>query len=173
MSTITVVRRRAQSLLREVGIHQVPVDVFAVTTHLGLDVLAEALDSSTSGVLVVGVEHAVIGVNQHHHRRRQRFTIAHELAHYVLHRHASNVFVDSTLTFHRNKTSAEGVDRQEVEANAFAAELLMPEGLLKQYWEAQQLDLYDDVALARLAARFDVSEQALTIRLMNLRLVEG
>jgi len=173
MSTITAVRRRAQSLLQEIGIHQVPVDVFAVTTYLGLDVLAEALDPSTSGVLVVGSEHAVIGVNQQHHRRRQRFTIAHELAHYVLHRQASNVFVDSTLTFHRNKTSAEGVDRQEVEANAFAAELLMPEGLLKKYWESQQFDLYDDVALARLAARFDVSEQALTIRLMNLRLVEG
>ena len=173
MSSITAVRRRAQCLLREAGSEQLPVDVVAIAHHLGLEVVAEALDESTSGVLIVGADQTVIGVNQRHHRRRQRFTIAHELAHYVLHRQTSNLFVDSKLTFHRNKSSAEGIDRQEVEANAFAAELLMPGELLRNYWDTQPLDLHDDVAMARLAARFDVSEQALTIRLMNLKLVEG
>lgn len=173
MTTITAVRRRAQALLREAGVRHEPVDVAALAHHLGLSITEEAFEESTSGVLVVRADQAVIGVNKRHPRRRQRFTIAHELAHYVLHRHAAHVFVDSTLTFYRDKASAEGIDRQEIEANAFAAELLMPEDLLRQLSSGQELDLYDDIAVAKLATRFDVSEQALTIRLMNLKLVAG
>jgi Zn-dependent peptidase ImmA (M78 family) len=78
----------------------------------------------------------VIGVNNNHHRNRQRFTIAHEIAHYRLH-HVGKVFNDATPVFFRDTTSAAGQSPQEIVANAFAAELLMPENKLRELLREQ------------------------------------
>ncbi len=63
---------------------------------------------------------------------RQRFTIAHELGHFFLHRASSTVFVDAAPIFFRDESSSNGSQREEIEANAFAAELLMPEDAIRQ-----------------------------------------
>lgn len=160
---------RAKSLLSDYGIQDVPVNVHALAREVGARIVEEVLDDDTSGVLVIKNNQAVIGVNKYHHHRRQRFTIAHELGHFLLHRDDASVFVDTI--FYRDANSSEGMDEQEIAANAFAAELLMPEPILRQYLKSQGIDLFDDVAVKRLALRFDVSEQALTIRLINLRLI--
>jgi len=60
-----------------------------------------------------------------------------------------------------------------MEANAFAAALLMPEDWLRADLADRKIDLSDDVAVRNLATRYEVSQQALTFRLMNLNLVEG
>lgn len=105
---------------------------------------------------------------QHCHRRR--FALAHELGHYLLHYGESRVFVDSPTVFSRDGIAAQGVDRQEREANAFAAELLMPEQVLVGMIRQQPLDAFDERAVQSLAVKFGVSAHALTIRLTVLGL---
>jgi IrrE N-terminal-like domain len=106
-----------------------------------------------------------IGINSLHHPNRRRFTLAHELAHVVLHpaELKKAVHVDKG-SLRRNRVSAAGTDMLEIEANAFAAELLMPEELLSAVLD-EKLDLEDPQVLEALANKFRVSMTALQHRL--------
>src|SRR5687768_16909947 len=112
------IREVADRLREEYGSERPPVDVLRMTKGLGIDVVVAPLEEAVSGLLVIRKDHATIGVNELHHRHRRRFSIAHELGHYLLHRYSANVFVDSTLTFYRDQKSADGTHRQEIEANS-------------------------------------------------------
>lgn len=160
----------AASILRGSS-YGIPVDVEKVAESHNVSVVEQDLEDSVSGVLVVKDGRGIIGVNANHHPNRRRFTIAHELGHYLLHPEASEVFVDRSPVFFRDGNSAEGVDQNEVDANAFAAGLLMPEKDLIELLDDQPVDAFDDVSVRRLSARFGVSTQALTIRLTTLGLV--
>lgn len=160
----------AKHILRR-GQFAAPIDVEAVARSLNIQVVEQDLEDDVSGVLVVKDETAIIGVNQAHHINRKRFTIAHELGHYMLHRNASKVFIDSMPVFFRDSTSGQGVERQEVEANAFAAELLMPEQMIYQELKGRKIDVYDEQSINGIAEQFGVSTQALTIRLTKLGLI--
>lgn len=162
----------ARNLIQELNIRDTPVDVNSVAQQLSVDIVTASLEDEVSGMLITRNGRAVIGINERHHPHRQRFTIAHELGHFVLHSGESKVFVDSTVTYYRDGNSSEGVYLQEIAANSFAAELLMPKNFIKQYFEERQLEPLDEQEVKRLASRFDVSEQAMTIRLVNLGLVE-
>jgi Zn-dependent peptidase ImmA (M78 family) len=114
----------------------------------------------------------VIGANKSHHPHRQRFTIAHELGHFLLHK-GETVHVDEgrgALAINlRDSESSKGEDNEEKEANLFAAELLMPAKFLKKDLEGKSFDLLADTTLLDgLAKKYQVSTQALTFRLANL-----
>lgn len=167
------IEQRSAQLLRDASVSAVPVDVLAIARYLEIGVVAQPLEDAVSGMLIVRSGRAAIGVNEEHHPHRQRFTIAHEIGHYLLHRETGNLFVDSTLTFYRDDSSADGVYQQEIEANAFAAALLMPAGILKKALDDREIDLYDERTVWKLASTFGVSQQALTIRLVKLGLVSA
>lgn len=161
----------ARKVLAEMNT-RVPVDVESVAEYLGLSIVDEDLESSVSAMLVVkDGRGGVIGVNTNHHPNRKRFSLAHEIGHYLLHRKEATVFVDAAPVFFRDDTSSAGTERQEIEANAFAAELLIPADSLRESVEQQALDPYDDAAVQRLARAFGVSAQALTIKLVRLGLI--
>jgi Zn-dependent peptidase ImmA (M78 family) len=162
---------KAREILRRVG-PDVPVDVEALAETHGVSVVQQDLEDSVSGILVIKDGHGIIGVNQNHHPNRRRFTIGHELGHYILHRKNAKVFVDASPVFFRDTASSDGMQSQEIAANAFAAELLMPEDAVHEYIGNQLVDVYDDATVRRLAARFGVSVQAITIRLIRLGLAE-
>jgi Zn-dependent peptidase ImmA (M78 family) len=162
--------RRARELLAQIKAG-VPVDVNSAAESLDLSVVEQDLESSVSAMLVVKDGHGVIGVNTNHHPNRRRFSVAHEIGHYLLHRDSASVFVDAAPVFFRAETSAAGTKQQEVEANAFAAELLIPAVSLREQVEQQALDPYDDASVHRLARTFGVSAQALTIKLVKLGLI--
>jgi Zn-dependent peptidase ImmA (M78 family) len=157
----------ARKLLKEHGT-TLPIDVEAVVKRQRIDVRPQPMEESVSGMLVIKDGRATIGVNQSHHPNRQRFTLAHELGHYLLHGKRTRVFVDSSTMFFRDGLAAEGTDKVEIEANAFAAELLMPESVLRDIARHQPVDAFDDRAIQSLAAKFGVSVRALTIRLTKL-----
>ncbi len=75
----------------------------------------------------------------------------------------------------RDKSAGQGTDRVEIDANTFAATLLMPEDMvrtqLRRRWE-QDLSRPVDLVVADLAAEFDVSVQAMQFRLVNLGLAD-
>ena len=65
--------------------YRIPVAIEVLAHRLNLAIQAEALDDNVAGMLVVEEDRGAIGYNSTHALVRQRFTIAHELAHYLLH----------------------------------------------------------------------------------------
>ena len=122
MNSPTPAEQRAIEVLRDAGITDVPVPVDEIALSLGADLTYEAYDGEVSGMIYRFDDHAVIGVNSTHPPTRQRFTVAHEIAHYVMHA-GQPMFVDRFARVNwRNGES----NQEEIEANQFAAELLMP-----------------------------------------------
>lgn len=126
------------------------------------------LNASLSGLLLLGQnvkEIWVAAAEAERSQGRERFTIAHELGHFLLHSEesvsSSNFFICRTKDVHRT-TSSQNKRGKEVEANRFAAELLMPEQLVEQLahqWKA---------SIPKMANLFDVSTEAMGIRLTQL-----
>ena len=84
------------------------------------------------------------------------------------------MFVDKDFIVHfRDANSSKGYDPLEIEANQFAAELLMPAEKVKEIFVEAPFDIDDEGALRKLAARFVVSPIAMTLRLSSLGLVVG
>ena len=125
------------------------------------------LQDDISGFLYPG-KRPVIGVNKDQAQVRQRFTIAHELGHLKLHEHRQ-VHVDREFRVRfRSGTSSQGINRDEMEANRFAAELLMPLEFLRRDIEERDFALTDNEALWSLAKIYGVSAQAMAFRLNGL-----
>lgn len=162
----------ARQLLERFG-EQPPIDIEAIVKAHSIAIRRQDLEDSVSGMLVIKDGRTTIGVNENHHPNRQRFTLAHELGHFLLHRSVSNIFIDASTIFFRDGASSDGSKTQEIDANAFAAELLMPEKQLREIINNQPLDAFDEGAVRRLAAQFGVSAQALTIRLTRLGLINA
>lgn len=173
---MTVRRRRirllVQELLTQAGIHTPPVPVDQIAEAQGLELrLNREPASKISGFLFLGGNRPIIGINAEHHTNRQRFTIAHELGHYLLHSFSpQDLYVDHSFqVLLRDERSSEGTDTTEREANLFAAELLMPAGLLStDLQDRTQIDIVDEAFLQELAQRYQVSQQAMMFRLANL-----
>ncbi|MFI6940372.1 ImmA/IrrE family metallo-endopeptidase [Streptomyces sp. NPDC050418] len=166
---------RAARLLAEAGVTSAPVEVEHLAALLGAVVSRSSFkDGDVSGMLVrQGGHPPVIGVNDTHSANRQRFTIAHELGHLVLHP-GREVVLDRPVRVNlRDKTSSMASDREEIEANSFAASLLMPADLVRA--ELGQLSAPvrqdPDLCTEELARIFAVSPSAMGFRLINLGMV--
>lgn len=173
MLTFAQIDARAEDILRQTRTLRVPVDVELVAHRLDLQAEAVPLGENVSGLLVVEKGHGIIGYNATQALVRQRFTIAHEIGHFVLHRRddPSALFIDTHyIVYRRDAQSSTGENRHEREANRFAATLLMPATLLQTEIQKQPFDFGDDEMLAALATKFQVSTQAMSIRLSNLKI---
>ncbi len=158
----------AQEILEKIGGYS-PIDLHKIAKLYNLSISYEELDEEISGMLVG--KKGLICVNKNHPLTRQRFSIAHELGHYFLHAKdclESTVFIDEAI-YYRNEESSGGNNLQEIQANAFAAELLMPKNLLKN--KINDYDLLNDLVIEKLAKEFDVSIRAMTIRLIKLKFI--
>jgi Zn-dependent peptidase ImmA (M78 family) len=166
----TLVQRSAEALLVKHGIESAPVPVDVIAAREGATIVYVEADSDLSGFLYrQGAGGTVIGVNRTESPPRRRFTIAHEIGHLLLHA-SQRVHVDKTATvFHRGPSSSQGVNEHEVEANLFAAELLMPRQMLEADVRSKgYVDHGDDAQVKDLAKRYGVSAQAMSIRLASL-----
>jgi Zn-dependent peptidase ImmA (M78 family) len=173
--SIQTARRRAEELVGAVGIQCPPVDVNRIALHIGVPIIHMELDGDVSGLLTSRKGSSVIVVRKGDHENRKRFTIAHEIAHFYLNHQfeaGEHVHVDrGNYISLRGPRSSQGIDFKEIEANQFAAALLMPSGMV--YAAAKQLNaasLYD-FHVAKLAEQFRVSEQAMSLRLQALKLL--
>ena len=148
-----------------------PVDPQWIAEHaLGVVVAEASMSSDVSGMLVREPARIVIGVNADHHPNRQRFTISHELGHLELHR-GRPVIMDSDVRVNfRDKVSSLATDREEVEANRFAAALLMPEHMVRP-WVAAESFASAEQLVEQLAKQFEVSASAANFRLVNLGII--
>lgn len=142
-----------------------PVPVERMVRRHGIEVRKGDLDD-VSGLLLRGDGVAIIGVNSTHSRVRQRFTVAHEFGHFLLHEGIREHVDRGYRVNFRDKQSELARDVEEIEANFFAASLLMPKRMLEARAASHAID--DDAAVRRLAAAFNVSGHAMSLRLANL-----
>lgn len=159
----------AQDLLKARGITEPAVSPEKLAKALGFLVQYAPLDDELSGMAFIKEGKAIIGVNALHHPNRQRFTIAHEIGHFLLHKAhiADQVHVDKDFVLKRDGVAATGTDAIEIEANAFAAELLMPAAWVRDAFKAETI-IDGEIAIASIAKRFKVSTAAIQNRLMSL-----
>jgi Zn-dependent peptidase ImmA (M78 family) len=164
-------RREARKICDARGIAAPPVAIGQIAKSLGIQVQYVPFDEPISGISCLKDGIAIVGINSTHIARRQRFTLAHELAHIQLHRAVleNQVHVDTgTLRLSipmKAFAPITGVDDMEIEANAFASELLMPHALLHAALTGRAGDLEDDEMVETLARKFRVTEAALRFRL--------
>ena len=136
-----------------------PVDVAGIATAMGIKVWeSDNLGSDVSGKLFRdplngGPSGYSIVVNSADPFTRKRFTVAHEIAHFMLHRDVLGDITDDT--FYRSSLSS----AQETAANKLAAEILMPYPLI------QAVIASGINGINALATMFQVSESAMKIRL--------
>lgn len=144
--------------------NDLPIDVNHIAKKLNIKVILYDFSDGVSGAFFKDHDNLILGVNKSHSKQRQRFTIAHEIAHYILH---------STEYLHYDLKKQEEIffradnisNPDEVEANHFAAELLMPEILINKCIDNNILLIED------LAKLFNVSKDAMMYRLISLRIL--
>jgi Zn-dependent peptidase ImmA (M78 family) len=172
MNNPSRVEERAMALIDESGIDDLPVPVEELAISLGADVAYEPYDGEISGMLYRTDDHALIGVNSKHGKNRQRFTIAHEIGHLELHK-GQPMFIDRFAPRINRRDGAS--NKEEAEANAFAAELLMPRRFLDREVE-RVVSKTDGVTpqqlVVDLAKRFQVSAEAMQLRLSKLEILD-
>jgi Zn-dependent peptidase ImmA (M78 family) len=142
------------------------VNIRKIAEDEGFQISRERLDEELSGFLIKGARGFVIGVNSANAPTRQRFTIAHECGHAFLH-DFEDVHIDRAFKL-RSPLSSEATDVEEIEANTFAAWLLMPEEMLRRDLIDMGIDVESDIALQQLAKRYEVSQQSMNYRIANL-----
>jgi Zn-dependent peptidase ImmA (M78 family) len=148
-----------RQLAEKYNISLYPLDIELLVSRLGIVVLREDGEDDFSGCIEQRSDgNYYLSVNKYHNARRQRFTMAHELGHYFLHREKLNEIGRETILM-REPMALTQVER---EANDFASELLIPKPVL----DAQ---IHQGVSqIEDLADFFQVSVPALKYRAIRL-----
>jgi len=156
------------ALREKFDLNAFPVSLEEFAKIAGVQIKYKDFDEDLSGFAYQKYGIKMIGVNSTDRPERQRFTIAHELGHLFLHKQ-NTVTYDQEFMMFRDSHSKEGTDLKEIQANAFAAELLMPEEVLREKLIAMGgINIEDEKALESLAKDFKVSKTAITVRLSSL-----
>lgn len=153
--------QRAEGLIEELGIacaHD--IDIEAIAFDSGVEVQYETLDGCEATLVGFGSQ-AIATVSPSPSRGRERFSVAHEIGHWLLHRGRSfRCRADDIVQNY-------GADiRPEKEADDFASHLLMPTSIFLPAIKAANRPGLND--LQAIAQQFEVSMQAVSIRLATL-----
>lgn len=151
--------RAALNLLREMDITVPPVNPVKIAEELGVKVWFATFTGESQNVSgFYDCEDNSIYVNKDEYPPRQTFTIAHELGHKMLHQEWANSEDYKVLW---RDVEGQEQDSKEVEANTFAANLLMPKFLMDKYIDR-------DLSPSKMATLFAVSVPAMRNRLSKL-----
>ena len=149
--------RRAEQVLRDNSIVRPPILPRELAQSYGLEVKVVGFDREHASVAgFIDFDERVIYANAEDHFNRQTFTVAHELGHYLLHRTLFEEHPEDYKVLLRMPLGAE-TDPVEKEANAFAANLLVPRKFLDFYGRYAEVD--------ELADLFAVSKEVIRFRL--------
>ena len=159
---------RAKEVLTQHGLYSVPIDPVLLANRIGVTVYNAKFAADKWAGLISKRDHATrIFVEQSDPPYRKRFSIAHELGHHFLHLVEDGEIVDRRADmFREREVSVESMSEerlQEIQANWFAAALLMPEDLVRMEWQTRP-------DIRHMAELFNVSEEAMGYRLDALNL---
>lgn len=143
-------------------LQEYPVKLGAIAHELGVKVLLSTLPRGISGQICQENGEFVIRINRHEAKHRQRFTLAHELAHFLLHQDkiiAEGGWSENVLLRAPNQPI-----QIEYEANRLASDLVIPSDLVEQA-AAEYAGPITSEVIEDLARRFGVSTAAMEIKL--------
>lgn len=147
-------------------------DVFDIARKLGFLILAKNMEDS--GQIIISDElrekfrtNKIIAVNKTHSPTRIRFTVAHELGHYILHAEGDKKY------FALRESQVYQYSQREHEANVFASALLLPKESVESYVNKFGRNRDRDSIIEYIAEVFHVSFFATKYRLINLGLIRG
>jgi Zn-dependent peptidase ImmA (M78 family) len=136
-----------------------PFEIYPLIQHYALELAEWDLADEIAGCIMRKGDTYCIGVNRRHPLTRRRFSAAHELYHYLEHRH---LLTDSTWFSAR----ASADELPEREANRFAAELLIPAIWFKYYVRFGSMRyLADTFGVSRPAVARRMQELAIFVKL--------
>lgn len=140
-----------------------PVKLGQLAKELQVSINVSSMSTGVSGQIMREDGGYVIRVNRHEARERQRFTIAHELAHFFLHKPVIDRSPDGIKD---NVLYRSGEpERIEFEANRLAADIVMPLPLVEKVLQDEFDGVVTEATIESLASRFQVSKAAMEIRL--------
>jgi hypothetical protein len=140
-----------------------PINVSRICADFGVDILLASLPTRISGEIRpggTGFAGYTIKVNRYEAEVRQRFTAAHELSHFLLHKDKILTGIVDSVLYRSNLSNS-----LEAEANRLAADILMPPELITASLQGLPLHLIDETIITDLASRFRVSKAAMGFRL--------
>lgn len=146
-----------------------PVDLGAIFSELGVGYREQSIPTGESGWIERDGDYFTVVVNSLDGEQRRRFTAAHELAHYLLHRDlmddGSRMNRHTDRLFDKNGDDDDGLfnPRHEAQANKMAARIIMPAKLVRQ-------KRAEGMSTSEIAKAFKVSRAAMEIRLSTLGL---
>lgn len=152
----------AQKLILQRYTAELPVRVGALAKELGLKVVKSRLEPKISGQIGPSEEAPAgyeIKVNMYESAERQRFTLAHEIAHFLLHRDRIGRGISDTVLYRSTLGS-----RIETEANKLAADIVMPSDQINQALRSTS-SVIGEAEVEKIARDFKVSKSAMRIRL--------
>lgn len=155
-----------ENILINNDMFKVPVDVVKIAKLNGITVYEGDLEKNVSGAIRYNKEkeNFEILVNKNDTRERKRFTIAHEIGHFFLHKEilmSDEIHID---IMYRMPNEDEEQKRREKDVDYFAGALLMNKTLLTKMYN-------ENNTITELAGIFDVSVSAMTVRLDILGLL--
>lgn len=169
------IAEKAYSFLEDGPRTRPPIDIESIILSNGIKIREDSsLDNGIIGKITFEADKAIISINpfENTYSSRRRFTLAHEFAHYVLHSNSGErEFIDMSDAMYRTEASNEF----EIEANHFAACILMPEisiveeaERLIKYFRDHPMEFSEDEFVRRLALTFNVSMQSMRFKLTNI-----
>lgn len=148
-----------------------PVNIEAIIRSLGIDLDKKAplADGISGQIERLPDGRYRISANRKDHYYRRRFTMAHELGHWFYHAHLMGDGIDDSRAYRSTPDgrffNARIGPSEETDANRFAASIIMPTDLIREWWEKLQDP-------AEMAKTFQVSTKAMEIRLRGLGLIQ-
>ena len=165
--------KRAEQVLSECRIKVRPIPLETILEKEGIRKAELPAGDDVFGAIIRQNGVVLIAINPSQHLNRQRFTLAHELGHFYCHYKDSMghvEHVDGDFRVHwRDQESSTGTNWKEIEANRFAAALLIPEFLLRK--DLDTCRVIDRDMINHLASMYKVSRLAMQFRLINLGLL--
>ena len=151
-------------LLNELNMTSIEeLDIVRVAEHLKIDIRYERLDGCAANIIGVG-EHAIVTVNQTSTHGRKRYSIAHEIGHWIYDK-GRGMYLCETKDLNAPWSARAKTSPAERRANRFAAELLMPREWFRDAVKDQEAS-FDTVE--QIAEDFETSRTSTAIRLVEL-----
>lgn len=142
------------------------VDIYAIAQGLGCKVEEVDFNDATVSAQVLRDKEIdngyVIQIARNDPPRRKKFSVAHEIAHIVLHDDGKNKFIEQRRPI---ADYPQDVAYKEIQASMLAAAILLPDQQVRQAWQASK-------SVDEVAEMFNVSYKAAFNRLDNLNLLD-
>lgn len=162
-------KNKAKEVLQEIGFDEVTeISCSELLSGFGIIYICEPLNNA-DGKIIRGKSRTIIKVNSLiPYPEKIRFTVAHELGHFFLHKNLE-LHTDNSRTlnwFNVEQQAKRGI--QEYEANAFASEFLMPEIVFREFVQGKT---FNPNLIKALSLRFNTSLTSIVYRLITLDIV--